>query len=286
MEKIFKNLLSAIGVMLYFIVLNFAYTRMDLQRLVQDIEVFAGAFLVLGIWLLEKAYKEDKGEIALNGIELLVLALHSLSIMHVITLFKYDFRLYLLTSSYIIAIYYVFKSIVIYTKDRKEYLKGLSDIPEIVKEDEPVKKEAKKRKTILEEQKEEGKNLKQKDTQEKNKTKKADNNSQSKTNKTSMNKKTRTTKAKTTTSNKKKKISKETEENTKENTKKTPSKAKNSSEKTKAKDKKTTKSKKETQNKTIKKNTETKDIEKPKTRTATTTKKKTTKPKKEVKEND
>ena len=145
-KTIFKNLLRAIGIMCYFIVLNFAYTRMNLDRLVEDIKVFAGTFLVLGILALEKAYKEDSGETAITGVELLFLSIHSLSIMHVISLFKYDFRLYLLVSSYIIAIYYVLKAIFNYTKDRRQYLRELSDISEIVKEDEPIKKEAKKRK--------------------------------------------------------------------------------------------------------------------------------------------
>ena len=281
MEKIFKNLLSAIGVMLYFIVLNFAYTRMDLQRLVQDIEVFAGVLLVLGIGLLEKAYKTDKGEIALNGIELMALSLHSLSIMHVITLFKYDFRLYLLTSSYIISIYYVFKSIVIYTKDRKEYLKELSDISEIVKEDEPVKKEAKKRNTRFEEEKD-GEDLKQKELQESNKTKKAGKDDRKyKTNKTIRTNKTKNTKAKTKSANKNKKINEETTETTK----KTSSKESNSSEKAKSKKKQTTKSKKESQKQTVKEDTKTKTTEKPNPK-KTTTKKKSTKSKKEVKEND
>jgi len=152
-KTIVKNILTAIGIMCYFIVLNFAYSRMDLGRLVEDIKVFAGTFLVLGILALEKAYKEDSGKTAITGIELLVLSLHSLSIMHVISLFKYDFRLYLLVSSYVIAIYYVLKAIFNYTKDRREYLKGLSDISEIVKEEEPIKKEAKKRKVEREEEK-------------------------------------------------------------------------------------------------------------------------------------
>ena len=58
---------------------------------------------------------------------------------------KYDFKSYMLISSGIVVIYYVLKVIIIYTKDKKEYLKGLSDISKIVKEDEPIKKEAKKR---------------------------------------------------------------------------------------------------------------------------------------------
>lgn len=145
MKKIEKNLSKALCIIIYFIILFFAYTRMNLDRLAQDIQVFSGAFLVLGILALEKAYKKDSGEVAITGIELLALSIHSLSIMHMITLLKYDFKSYMLISSGIVVIYYVLKVIIIYTKDKKEYLKGLSDISKIVKEDEPIKKEAKKR---------------------------------------------------------------------------------------------------------------------------------------------
>ena len=145
MKKIEKNLSRALCIIIYFIILFFAYTRMNLDRLAQDIQVFSGAFLVLGILELEKAYKKDSGEVAITGIELLALSIHSLSIMHMITLLKYDFKSYMLISSGIVVIYYVLKVIIIYTKDKKEYLKGLSDISKIVKEDEPIKKEAKKR---------------------------------------------------------------------------------------------------------------------------------------------
>lgn len=145
LKKIFYNLLRAIGVMIYFVILNLAYVNIKQEKLVGDIEVFAGAFLVVGIYMLESAYKKDSGEKAITAIELLVLSLHSLSIMHIITFYKYDFRFYLLTSSYVFSIYYVFKSTVMYTKGRKEYLNSLSDISEIVKKEEPIKKEAKKR---------------------------------------------------------------------------------------------------------------------------------------------
>ena len=145
MKKIEKNLSRALCIIIYFIILFFTYTRMNLDRLAQDIQVFSGAFLVLGILALEKAYKKDSGEVAIIGIELLALSIHSLSIMHMITLLKYDFKSYMLISSGIVVIYYVLKVIIIYTKDKKEYLKGLSDISKIVKEDEPIKKEAKKR---------------------------------------------------------------------------------------------------------------------------------------------
>ena len=145
LKAIFQNILKAIGIMLYFIILNLAYSRMMTERLIEDIKVFSGCFMVVGIILLEKAYKKDNSKIVIDAVEFLVLSLHSLSIMHIITLFQYDFRFYLLTSSYIFSIYYVLKSIIIYTKGRKEYLESFSDISEIVKKEKPIKKEAKKR---------------------------------------------------------------------------------------------------------------------------------------------
>ncbi|MCI8470893.1 MAG: hypothetical protein HFJ35_05425 [Clostridia bacterium] len=151
LKKIFGNLLRAVGIMAYFILLNLAHSTMRQERLVGDIEVFAGTFLIVGIIFLEKAYHRDNTSIGIIGIEFLFLSLHSLSIMHVITLFKYDFRIYLLTSSYLFAIYYVLKAIILYTKGRKDYLDSLSDISEIVKKEEPIKKEAKKRKEEIRE---------------------------------------------------------------------------------------------------------------------------------------
>ena len=143
--KIFQNLLIAIAIMLYFITLNIAFAKMKEERLLGDIEVFAGTFLVIGIVILERSYKKDDGYNAIYGIEMLVMSAHTLSIMHVLNLFKFDFQLYILTSEYLFALYYVFKATILYTIGKKEYLDQFSDISEIVR-DEPQKKEAKKRK--------------------------------------------------------------------------------------------------------------------------------------------
>ena len=69
----------------------------------------------------------------------------TLSATHISTLMKYNFRFYVLTFSYIFSTYYVLKCIIIYTKERRKYLESLSDISDIVKEDKPIVKEAKKR---------------------------------------------------------------------------------------------------------------------------------------------
>lgn len=144
-KQIFKQIIIAISIMLYFIIINYAYEQMKTDRLINDIKIFSGAFLVLGIYFLEKAYKNEKLNSLIYSIESFVLSAHSLSILYVITRFNFDFRLYLLTSSYIFSIYYILKSIVIYTKGERQYLKSLSDIPEIVKKEKPVVKKATKK---------------------------------------------------------------------------------------------------------------------------------------------
>lgn len=217
LKRIVYNILKAIGIIIYFAILNLAYIRMDQERLIGDIQIFAGTFLVLGIVFLEISYKQDSGAKAITAIEFIVLSLHSLSIMHVITMLEYDFRFYLLTSSYIFAIYYVLKAIVIYTKERRKYLKSLSDISEIVKKDEPIKKEAKKRNSKEKEQDEqkeikeeialEGKNKKEKVSKKSKKDKEKP--------KKSKAKKT-TSKIKATKKKEAKEVKKEDKENKKE----------------------------------------------------------------------
>lgn len=153
LKKIFINLIIAIAIMGYFAILNYSYDKINQDNLVNIIEICSGILLLICLILFEVSYKKDSGTLAITAIEFLVLTFHSLLIIHIITRYEYQFQFYILTSSYIIAIYYVLKSIILYTKGRREYLKGLSDISEIVKKEEPVKKEAKKQNPSEEEKK-------------------------------------------------------------------------------------------------------------------------------------
>lgn len=145
MKRITKDIIIAICLISYVLIFALAYTRMNIDRLSKDIEVFAGVFLVLGLLGLEKAYKFDDGKVVITAIELLVMSFYSLSITHITSLLKIEFINYMFLSAGIIGVYYLIKEIIIYTKQKKEDLKNLSDISEIVKKDEPIKKEAKKR---------------------------------------------------------------------------------------------------------------------------------------------
>ena len=150
LRDIFKNIIIAIGVIIYFAILNFTYFKIEQEKILSVIEICSGVLLLAALILIEIAYKKDSGKFTISAIEFLVLAFHSLSIKYVITRYDYQLQFYLLTSSYVISIYFILKAIIIYTKGRKKYLDTLSDIPEILKKDEPVKKEAKKRNEVVE----------------------------------------------------------------------------------------------------------------------------------------
>ena len=59
--------------------------------------------------------------------------------------FKFNFKSYSLVASYLLATYFILKCIIIYTKGKKEVAEGRSDIREIVKKNESVKKETTKK---------------------------------------------------------------------------------------------------------------------------------------------
>lgn len=143
-KKIFENLLIAVALMLYFIVINFTYLRLEENILLNVTKIASLIILLLSIAIFEIAYHKDSGKITIYGIEILILSIHSLTIWNVINKMNISFQTYILFSTYAFAIYYVLKSMLIYTNEKRKYLKSLSDIHEIVS-NEPIKKEAKKR---------------------------------------------------------------------------------------------------------------------------------------------
>ena len=74
--------------------------------------------LLLAIMLLEKAYKDDSGRLAVFGIEMIVLSLTTISLIYVDLMLSSRYSVILTSISYIFAIYYLIKSVVIYLKKR------------------------------------------------------------------------------------------------------------------------------------------------------------------------
>lgn len=143
-NKIFYNLIRAIIFMIYFLALIITYEKAN-QYTELLIRIPAAAMLLAGLIYLEKSYKKDEGKSLLISIELFIMSIHTLAITYITTKFNFNIQIYIIAVSYIFAIYQTLKSIIIYTKERKDYLNNLSDVKEIVKKEKPVKKEATKK---------------------------------------------------------------------------------------------------------------------------------------------
>lgn len=145
LRKIFKNLIILVLIIFYFNLINITYITTNENLITLITSISSIVLLFLSILIFEVAYHKDNGKLAINGIEILVIAFHTLTIWYVINRSNLSFQSYLLFSTYAVLIYYILKSIIIYTEGKREYLKSLSDIHEIVNNN-PIKKEAKKRK--------------------------------------------------------------------------------------------------------------------------------------------
>ena len=142
--NVYRNIIIAIVIMIYFIGINSMYYKLKNNNLLIILKVLSMAILLLGIIVLEIAYRKENGKLGINAIEIIVLAGHTLSTVHIVALQKFHFANYILVSSYLFSIYYLFKAVFIYTKEKRDYLNSLSDIKEIVAND-PVKKTATKK---------------------------------------------------------------------------------------------------------------------------------------------
>ena len=143
-RNVYENILLAVAIMLYFIIINFSYYRLPETYLILGLKILSGLVLLLGIFFLENAYHKSSSKLSINAVEILILSGYTLSIVHVVQANKFVFENYILISSYVFSIYYLIKSIFVFTKERRTYLKSLSDIREIV-DIKPTKKQAEKR---------------------------------------------------------------------------------------------------------------------------------------------
>ena len=217
-KQIYLNILKAIIFMSYFLALNLAYENVRTEYMEIGSKILTMVFLFIAIFIIEKAYKKDDGDLAIQGIEILILSTYTLTTKHITNKFNFNFKSYSLVASYLYAAYFLLRSIFIYTKGRKEVAENLSDIREIVKKEEPIKKEA-----IKKSEKKEAIDKKENKTEEKIKDKKEKTNTKSKktTTKNTTNKNTENKESKKATTKKT-----ETKETTiqKEETKKTKTK--------------------------------------------------------------
>lgn len=143
---VLANLAYSSMIMIYFMFFNIQYEVVSEIILNKYINISSIVFLLISILLIEISYKKEDDSILIYGLEFILLAIFTLLIKHIPKLLHCNTQTYILIGSYLFAIYYMLKSTILYTKERQEDLRKLSDIKEIVKE-EPIKKITKRKNT-------------------------------------------------------------------------------------------------------------------------------------------
>lgn len=143
-KQILKDGIIAILILLCFVGIFVVFSMLQDSIFSRTWQIITMAILFVSIIIFEIAYKKDNGIIAINGIEILVFACIALTLEYIKTRFGIDVKLFIIIAGCVYTVYYLLKVFIVYTSGRKKVLNSLSDIAEIVKEDEPKKKEAKK----------------------------------------------------------------------------------------------------------------------------------------------
>lgn len=131
--RVFENILIANIIMVFLYLIGLGALNIETNIFLTDLRVFSVALITFTIILFEYSYRKNNGIVCIHGIECLVLSIFILVSIYLYTLYFRKFHMIVASISFLFAIYYVGKSIVIYQKMKKQYINGLNDIEEIIK---------------------------------------------------------------------------------------------------------------------------------------------------------
>ncbi len=139
-KTIFHNCLIAIALMLYICMIDAVYIYVQPEIVNLLFKVFPMICIGVTVVMFEIAYRKDKGSLAIVGIEFLVV---SILVLYLPKIYENLDKIFCKELTFIplfLAIYYIAKSIVIYVKTEKNYQNNLSDVKEIIKEENETMK--------------------------------------------------------------------------------------------------------------------------------------------------
>lgn len=132
-KKVFENILIADAIMLFLYFVGLGALNIETAIFITDLKVFSVALIVLTIILFEYSYRKENAVICIHGIECFFLAVFILFAIYIYQVYFKDFNIIVSFVSYLFAIYYTGKSMLLYRRMKKKYFATLSDIDEIIK---------------------------------------------------------------------------------------------------------------------------------------------------------
>lgn len=132
-KKVFENILIADVIMLFLYFISLGSINIETSVFITDLKVFSMVLIIFTIILFEYSYRKENANICIHGIECLVISIFMLFSIYLYTMYFRTFDLIIASASFLFAIYYVAKAIIIYRKMQKQYFASINDINEIIK---------------------------------------------------------------------------------------------------------------------------------------------------------
>lgn len=132
----FMNLIISIALMIYMIVINIIYLNEDAQFFSTSIKVFSIWLAIIDVLIFEIGYRKDELKIWIHGFELLICSSLVLSLQYVYLYAEPVVKAMFMLLPLFYSIYYVVKVTIVHIIETKRYKNNLSDVKEIVKNEE------------------------------------------------------------------------------------------------------------------------------------------------------
>ena len=133
---IFINLMISIALMIYMLAINFLYLNEPIQIFSTSVKLFAMLLIIIDVAIFEIGYRKDSIKIWIHGFELLVCSILVLSLQYVYLYANNIVKSIFMLLPVFYSIYYVVKIIVEHIIETKKYRNNLSDVKELVKDEE------------------------------------------------------------------------------------------------------------------------------------------------------
>ncbi len=134
--NIFHTLIAAVIVVAYLVAINLMYYKLDHNNFEHYMKYFALGIIITTVIDIEIAYRKDSRKLALIGVELLFCGVLSLYIPYIYLHTTVYFRNAIMILPAVLLIYYAFKSYVIFKQNQFKHRNNLSDIKDLLKDDE------------------------------------------------------------------------------------------------------------------------------------------------------
>ena len=132
-SKAFENIAFAAIIIVYLAALYFGMINIPTDVYITILKILSIILLITTIITYEIGYKKDNGEVWLHGVEIMIIAIFTLYLIYLYSIYYTTFLALIISASIIYLIYYAIKIVVIQRRIEKEYKNSLTDIGEIVK---------------------------------------------------------------------------------------------------------------------------------------------------------